>query len=73
MSPELVEAYATIERLKRLTDEFITDAINAREEARRAYRRGAEAMREACARYIEGEDEMFADNGLRALPIPEDK
>ena len=40
---------------------------------RDAYRRGAEAMREACARYIEGEDEMFADNGLRALPIPEER
>lgn len=38
-----------------------------------AFRRGAEAMREACARYIEGEDKMFADNGIRALPIPEDK
>lgn len=44
----------------------------ARAEVAIAFRRGAEAMREACARYIEGEDKMFADNGLRALPIPED-
>lgn len=76
MSPELVEAYATIERLKRLADEFSTDARNARDEARRAYRAGAEAMREACAMLaltsnaVHGRVDVDA---LRALPIPEDK
>lgn len=41
-----------------------------------AYRRGAEAMREACARWMserEGISQWVYDDALSALPIPEDK
>jgi chromosome segregation ATPase len=46
--------------------------------SRDAYRRGAEAMREACARTVEDADDgaplqMLADDEIRALPIPDDK
>ena len=42
---------------------------------RAAYRRGAEAMREACARWIserEGISQWVYDDALSALPIPEE-
>jgi hypothetical protein len=45
-------------------------------DVRRAYRRGAEAMREACARWMserEGISQWVYDDALSALPIPEDK
>lgn len=41
-----------------------------------AYRRGAEAMREACARWMserEGISQWVYDDALSALPIPENK
>lgn len=40
-----------------------------------AYRRGAEAMREACARWMserEGISQWVYDDALSALPIPEE-
>ena len=42
---------------------------------RHGYRRGAEAMREACARWIserEGISQWVYDDALSALPIPEE-
>jgi uncharacterized coiled-coil DUF342 family protein len=44
-------------------------------DVRRAYRRGAEAMREACARWMserEGISQWVYDDALSALPIPEE-
>lgn len=73
------EARAEVAELRADYDRVVTDLRRCASEPYEhaperadAYRRGAEAMREACARHVEGEDEMFADNGLRALPIPED-
>ncbi len=46
-----------------------------RETYRDAYRRGAEAMREACARWMserEGISQWVYDDALSALPIPEE-
>lgn len=73
------EAYLTIERLMRLADEYAREARQARADARTAYRRGAEAMREACARVADSAKARRADeytaeeiaDAIRALPIPE--
>jgi siroheme synthase (precorrin-2 oxidase/ferrochelatase) len=55
------------------------DLVRERDEARAsvadAYRRGAEAMREACARWMserEGISQWVYDDALSALPIPEE-
>lgn len=77
---ELDEARAEVVELRADYDRVVADLRRCASEPYEhaperaaAYRRGAEAMREACARHIEGEDEMFADNGIRALPIPEER
>lgn len=64
MSPELTEAYATIERLRRLADEFSREARQAKADARTAFTRGAEEMREACQQWCiawENDGEAIAD------------
>jgi hypothetical protein len=50
--------------------------VRIEDEIASAYRRGAEAMREACAQWIakrEGMSQWVYDDALRALIIPEDK
>ena len=64
MSPELTEAYATIERLRRLADEFGREARQARADARTAFTRGAEEMRLACQEWCrawENDGDAIAD------------
>lgn len=86
MSPELTEAYATIERLRRLADEFSREARQAKADARTAFTRGAEEMREACAirggdkayermtkfRPLASEMKQAVRDAIRTLPIPEE-
>jgi hypothetical protein len=83
LTKERDEVRAEVERLRELLDENayergllarrMTEAQARRDEA---YRRGAEAMREACAVLVANEkrlwlrSELIAD--LRALPIPEE-
>jgi uncharacterized coiled-coil DUF342 family protein len=83
LTKERDEVRAEVERLRELLDENayergllarrMTEAQARRDEA---YRRGAEAMREACAVLVSNEkrlwlrSELIAD--LRALPIPEE-
>ena len=51
MSAELLEAHATIERLRRLADEFSRETRKAKTDARTAFTRGAEEMRLACQQW----------------------
>lgn len=49
-----------------------------RDHVEKAFKRGAEAMRERAARVVEDADDgvplqSLADGGIRALPLPEDK
>lgn len=59
---------------KRTTEFKLNEAQRERDEARAAladaYRRGAEAMREAASNAIPGH---YSGDIIRALPIPEDK
>jgi hypothetical protein len=61
-----------------LEDLFLKACIRAdkhKKEGADAYRRGAEAMREACARWMserEGISQWVYDDALSALPIPEE-
>jgi hypothetical protein len=62
------EAREELEQVTRERDE-------ARASVADAYRRGAEAMREACARWMserEGISQWVYDDALSALPIPEE-
>lgn len=73
------EARAEVERLRELLDENayergllarrMTEAQARRDEA---YRRGAEAMREACARVADAHCVPGTRDVIRALPIPEE-
>jgi uncharacterized coiled-coil DUF342 family protein len=62
LATERDEARAEVDRLTDQRDELLV---------RDAYRRGAEAMREACAQRCCGTTDWFAVE-LRALPIPEE-
>ena len=80
------EARAEVERLRELLDENayergllarrVTEAQARRDEARanasKAYRRGAEAMREACVRVADAHCVPGTRDVIRALPIPEE-
>lgn len=65
MERELNDAYDQLRDLRRFSRPWEGDA----------YRRGAEAMREACARWMserEGISQWVYDDALSALPIPEE-
>jgi len=84
---KLTEARAEVERLRELLDENayergllarrMTEAQARRDEA---YRRGAEAMREACANCVKhlshedglGMGSQRLEGAIRTLPIPEE-
>jgi hypothetical protein len=80
LTKERDEARAEVERLMHQladqTNETTRVRLEAKRSAEEAYRRGAEAMREACAVLVSNEkrlwlrSELIAD--LRALPIPEE-
>ena len=61
--------------IARITEVGVMVATNGNRLAKDAYRRGAEAMREACARWMserEGIAQWVYDDALSALPIPEE-
>ena len=61
--------------IARITEVGVMVATNGNLLAKDAYRRGAEAMREACARWMserEGISQWVYDDALSALPIPEE-
>jgi hypothetical protein len=66
-----VEAERSLEQYESL----VRERDEARADDANAYRRGAEAMREACARWMserEGISQWVYDDALSALPIPEE-
>ena len=70
---ELEEARARNADMRAMLEQVTRERDEARASAADQFRRGAEAMREACARWVAD----FCSSGkafaLRALPIPEDK
>lgn len=87
LTKERDEARAEVERLQREVDEMAAElhALSVKYDASAndtadAYRRGAEAMREACARWfatsqviwMEPDEYIETANDIRALPIPEE-
>jgi chromosome segregation ATPase len=81
---ELYEARSEVERLTDERDELLVRVADQDAELRatreayidakwtNAYRRGAEAMREACARVADAHCVPGTRDVIRALPIPED-
>ena len=80
---ELYEARCEVDRLMHQLADQTNETTRVRLEAKRAgedaYRRGAEAMREACAASFEGQgDGQYGLTGsgvrkqIRSLPIPEE-
>lgn len=74
---EVEKLRAEVKRLKveskverKLTNDYIKHLHAAEAKAKDAYRRGAEAMREAAAQNCAGE---VCARQIRALPVPEDK
>jgi len=63
----------------RITEVGVMVATNGNALAKDAFRRGAEAMREACARWFREHDESFeltvdaCHDVIADMPIPEDK
>jgi ElaB/YqjD/DUF883 family membrane-anchored ribosome-binding protein len=87
LQDRLGEARSEVDRLTDERDELLVRVANqdaelraTRETYRDAYRRGAEAMREACARWfstsqviwMEPDEYIETANDIRALPIPEE-
>lgn len=74
------EHSAACERLTGYNDDCICGAWRVQAAVADAYRRGAEAMREACARVADSAKARRADeytaeeiaDAIRALPIPEE-
>jgi uncharacterized protein (DUF3084 family) len=73
---ELEDCRARNADLRTMLEQVTRERDEARADDANAYRRGAEAMREACAVLVSNEkrlwlrSELIAD--LRALPIPEE-
>ncbi len=68
-------ALADITKLQEMIEVISTSMIRSVTKQRDAYRRGAEATREACARWMserEGISQWVYDDALSALPIPEE-
>lgn len=87
MNLKLNQAYTDAERLQkerdaaiaRITEVGVMVARGLGDMEKYAYKRGAEAMREACAARIGSDPALLmslrshCESALRALPIPEDK
>lgn len=79
LTKERDEARAEVERLQREVDEMAAElhALSVKYDASAndtadAYRRGAEAMREACAQWVADYCSLGRAAAVRALPIPEE-
>ncbi len=58
--------------IARITEVGVMVATNGNELAKDAYRRGAEAMREACAQWVDHWVSGHVADKLRDMPIPEE-
>jgi len=77
LTRERDEARAEVKRLKRDHEEMFAELrdLSKKYDEGDAFKRGAEAMRKACARWMskrEGISQWVYDDALSALPIPEE-